>query len=194
MSTKCILGDDCASGLARGALPLLALTAVASEALAGGLGITAILTLAAALSRVTLAVLPGSRPLAVILATGTAAAMVSAVAAIFLPGMGLLTGVYLPVMAVSGLVVGAASGSEEGTSLAGAARTGLSLALVMVVLGVFREILGRGSLFGSEITAAPVAFLGMAPGALLVVGAVLGLVRWIALSRSSSVGAETAGR
>ncbi|MFW0859985.1 MAG: Rnf-Nqr domain containing protein [Dehalococcoidia bacterium] len=189
MSIKSLLADDGHGGLALGALPLLALTTAGFEALIGGLGITIILLLTVALVRAGLRVMHEAKPYVLIVAAGTAASAVSLTIGALFPAHIANLGLYIPVMALSSLVLSTAAAAGDarwGQALSGGLSRGLVLTVLMVLLGVAREVLGQGQVFGSPVMEAPVHLIALAPGALLLVGGLLGLAQWAA-ARSASL-------
>lgn len=93
----------------------------------------------------------------------------------FLPDIYQMLGIYVAVAAVDLLIFGTA---DEG-SVAGAVKTGLRFLIVLVILGIFREVLGEGSFAGMEIPFLKdytIPLMTKAPGGFVVLAFVAGIV------------------
>lgn len=93
----------------------------------------------------------------------------------FLPDIYQMLGIYVAVAAVDLLIFGTA---DEG-SIAGAVKTGLRFLIVLVILGILREVLGEGSFAGMEIPFLKdytIPLMTKAPGGFVVLAFVAGIV------------------
>jgi electron transport complex protein RnfE len=79
-------------------------------------------------------------------------------------------------------------------SLVDGAAMGLGFLLALVVLGVFREFLGKGSLWGSQILPGkPVLIMIMPAGGFFAMGLVMGWLNWIDRKFFGGTGASSGG-
>ena len=93
----------------------------------------------------------------------------------FLPDIYQMLGIYVAVAAVDLLIFGTA---DEG-SVAGAVKNGLRFLIVLVVMGIIREVLGEGSFAGMEIPFLQdytLPLMTKAPGGFVVLAFVAGIV------------------
>jgi electron transport complex protein RnfE len=114
----------------------------------------------------------------------------------YLPPLYESLGIYLPLIVVNCIILGRAeafaSKSTVLMSIADAIGIGIGFTISMLLVSIFREILGTGKLavFGKTIFSIPVlsesplAFFIMPPGAFLVLGLLLGLFRWMGVLKS----------
>jgi electron transport complex protein RnfE len=114
----------------------------------------------------------------------------------YLPPLYESLGIYLPLIVVNCIILGRAeafaSKSTVLMSIADAIGIGIGFTISMLLVSIFREILGTGELavFGKTIFSIPVlsesplAFFIMPPGAFLVLGLLLGLFRWMGVLKS----------
>lgn len=131
------------------------------------------------LSALTLSLLKGlitdeARPVSVLfIVCGYTTAVQLFVKASF-PETDALLGIYLPLIAVSGLLFthGAEFSSKNGVpaSLLDALFTGLGYTAAMVTAAALRELFGRGQLFGIKIFSGGAAFLATPAGGFIVLG------------------------
>ena len=170
--------------LALGLVPAVAVTTTAMNGLALGI-IAAILLVAAAIVNWVLAPhVPENAKLAVRMLV--LILLVVAVYSLLLgrnPGLVASLGIFLPLLAVDELLLQA--GGERrgfGEELLRACGQGLGFALVLVVLGVVREFLGMGSIFGRRIVTgslAPLSLAGSVPGGMVILGLLMALVNLV---------------
>lgn len=79
-------------------------------------------------------------------------------------------------------------------SLVDGAAMGLGFLLALVVLGIFREFLGKGSLWGNQILPGkPVLIMIMPAGGFFAMGLVMGWLNWIDRKFFGGTGASSGG-
>ena len=155
--------------LVLGALPLVAMTSDLREALVGGVAVAAVLIIARILESIFRSILPWSELLSRVTAAATSASLVTwGVLAVAGP-VGNLS-FYLPVLALSGLLVHREEGKYSAAEMV-MHSVGLVMVLfpAMVLLGAVREFVGASNVF---------PLLATGPGALILLGASVGAVRW----------------
>jgi len=109
----------------------------------------------------------------------------------YLPPLHESLGIYLSLVVVNCIILGRAevfaSRNSVLLSIADAFGIGAGFTLALLLIALFREILGTGSLkiFGNQLFEIPVLsqqpmmFFVSPPGAFLVIGLLLALFRWI---------------
>ena len=103
----------------------------------------------------------------------------------YMPELSKSLGIFVPLIVVNCMVLGRAEAfaSKKGVfvSILDALGMGIGFTLALLLISGIREILGSGTLFGLLITKGfePVLYLVLAPGALLVIGLLIGGINYI---------------
>lgn len=96
------------------------------------------------------------------------------------PGLVASLGIFLPLMAVGDILLRTEENEESfGTIILRALGQGLGFALALVVIGVIREFLAEGAVFGQQLLTGelpPMAIASSVPGGLIIVGLLMALV------------------
>ena len=102
-------------------------------------------------------------------------------------------GIFIPLIVVNCIMLGRAeafaSKNTVGDSLLDGIGMGIGYLLALLLLGVIRELLGRGTLWDYNVVGAsfnPVSVMSIAPGAFLVLGLLLGFFKWVGQLRKAS--------
>lgn len=170
--------------LALGLVPAVAAATTGLNGLSLGL-ITAVVLLAASIiNYVLLPRVPANAQLAV---RGLVLIVLVAAAYGLLlrlnPALAAGLGIFVPLVAVTDLLrEGESTRQNFSAAILGALGQGLGFALALVVIGVIREFLAQGSIFGTELLSgslAPLALAGGVPGGLILVGLLLALVNTV---------------
>jgi len=109
----------------------------------------------------------------------------------YAPALDRSLGIYVPLIVVNCIILGRAEAFASKNpvllSLADGLGMGLGFVLALLVIALFRETLGSGKLMGLSLSHQfePAAIMVLAPGALLLMGLLLGGLRWIRSLRSS---------
>ena len=89
-------------------------------------------------------------------------------------------GVYIPLIVVNCLILGRAESfaSKNGPvpSIFDGVGMGLGFTAGLTIIGIIRELLGNASVFGVDLGFTPIAIFGRAPGAFLVLGALVAVM------------------
>ena len=110
----------------------------------------------------------------------------------YAPELSKALGIFVPLIVVNCIVLGRAEAfaCREGVfaSILDALGMGVGFTLALLLISVIRELLGNGTLFGFLILKnfEPVLYLVLAPGALLVIGLLIGSINFISSKRSSA--------
>ena len=96
----------------------------------------------------------------------------------YVPALYETLGLFIPLIVVNCIVLGRAEAFANKNSVADSALDGLGFTIALTVLGLCRELLGNGSLFGWKFIQGDgmLAFV-LAPGAFLVLGYLMVLFR-----------------
>ena len=103
----------------------------------------------------------------------------------YFPELDKALGIFVPLIVVNCIILGRAEAfaSRNGIflSIADGLGMGLGFTLALMAIAGIREFLGNGTLFGFKVLAGfePALVFALAPGALLVLGLLIGGIRWI---------------
>ena len=151
-----------------GACPAMGATATVQGALGMGAAALMVMVFSAAVFAALRKAIPAcARIPACILILAGFTSIVQMLMNAFLPDVYGMLGIYLTVAAVDLLIFAA---GEEG-SVASAAKTGVKFLLILLVMGVVREVLGSASIAGAELAFLKnyrIPLLAMAPGGFLI--------------------------
>jgi electron transport complex protein RnfE len=107
----------------------------------------------------------------------------------YAPELSKALGIFVPLIVVNCIVLGRAEAfaCREGvfSSMLDALGMGIGFTLALLLIASIREILGNGTLFGLLVIKGfePVLYLVLAPGALLVIGLLIGGINFLARKR-----------
>jgi len=96
-----------------------------------------------------------------------------------------ILGVFVPLIVVNCIILGRAEAFASKNSVSKSFLDGLGMALgftfVITLIGIFRELLGNGTILGQNVLGAgfhnsPVLFMVLPPGAFLIIGVLKGLI------------------
>ncbi len=103
----------------------------------------------------------------------------------YLPALSQSLGIFIPLIVVNCIILARAEAFASKNGIAESAMDGLGMGLgftiALVVISIFRELLGNGSLFGANILGSsfqPALIMILPPGAFLTLGIILGLINW----------------
>ncbi|MFV0412090.1 MAG: Rnf-Nqr domain containing protein [Oscillospiraceae bacterium] len=173
--------------LTLGICPALAVTTT----LYGGLGIAAAVLVVLLCSSMVASALrgilsPGIRLPAYIIIVAGFTTLVQILVAAFLPAMAAALGVYLPLVAVSSLIISRVEtfAGQQGVLASGldAFGRGLGFAVVVVLISTLRELFGFGTLLGVAVLPAqltPFSIFSMPAGGFLLLAACMALAAFI---------------
>ena len=160
-----------------GMCPTLAVTTGAMNGLGMGLSTTVVLVFANLLISLFRKVIPdGVRMPAFIVIVASLVTMVEFIMKAYTPALALQLGVYIPLIVVNCIILGRAesyaSKNPVVPSIFDGIGMGLGFTFGLTCIGIIREILGAGQIFGVQILSldwfTPITIFVMAPGAFLV--------------------------
>ena len=161
-----------------GACPAMGATTTVLGAAGIGIAVLVVMLLSCVLLTALKKAIPEcARVPAAVLVIAGFASLVQMVMNAFLPEMYQLMGVYAAVVAVDLLVFGVVE--ENNASVAAAIKTGLRFVVIVLIMGVIREVLGSASVAGVELAFLAnykIPLLTKAPGGFIVLAIVAGIV------------------
>lgn len=172
-----------------GMCPTLAVTTSAMNGLGMGLSTTLVLVFSNLLISAFRKVIPdGVRMPAFIVIVASLVTVVEFLMKAYTPALSVQLGVYIPLIVVNCIILGRAESYASKNSIAPSIFDGIGMGLGftfgLTCIGVIREVLGAGQLFGVQILSlewfTPITIFVMAPGAFLVLAflvAIMNIVR-----------------
>lgn len=104
----------------------------------------------------------------------------------FLPELDKTLGIFIPLIVVNCLILGRAEAFASKNSVSDSALDGIGMGLgftlALTILGIVREVLGSGSVFGVNILGAaykPALIMILPPGAFFALGLIIGLINFM---------------
>ena len=174
--TKGLVKDNPTFVLILGMCPTLATTTSAINGLSMGLATLFVLVLANMAISAIAPIVPDKVHIPVyIVVIATFVTLLQLLMQAFVPGIYAPLGLFIPLLVVNCIVLGRAEAFANKNSVVDSALDGLGVGLgftcSLTVLGIVREILGSGSVFGWKfITGDGMLAFVMAPGAFLCLG------------------------
>lgn len=159
--------------LVLGTCPTLALTTSASNAFGMGMAVIFILTMSNTFISLLRKVIPNEvRIPAYVMIIATLVTIVRMLLEKYIPSLYESFGVYLPLIVVNCIILGRAEGFASKNPVLESALdgifTGAGCALAMGLMGVVREVLGSGSVFGLHLWDYRIEFFTSSAGAFFV--------------------------
>lgn len=169
-----------------GLCPTLAVTNAAMNGLAMGLATTFVLVTSSLIISALRDLIPHQvRIASYIVIIATFVTVADRFLAAFFPDISATLGPYIPLIVVNCLILGRqeafSSRNGIGRSMLDSIGMGIGFILVLVTLGIVREILGSGSIFGLAIMGdwfTPWMVMILPPGAFLTLGILIALANW----------------
>lgn len=181
--SKGLVKENPALVLMLGMCPTLAVTSSAINGLGMGLATTFVLVLSNMLISAIKTQVPDKvRIPCFIVVIAAFVTVVDLLIKGFVPALGESLGVFIPLIVVNCIVLGRAEAfaSKNGvfSSLIDGLGMGLGFTFALTILGIIREVLGAGAIFGHKfIDGDGIIVFILAPGAFIVLGFLVALVR-----------------
>ena len=169
-----------------GMCPTLAVTTSAMNALGMGLSTTVVLIFSNLLISLFRKAIPnGVRMPAYIVIVASLVTVVQFIMQAYTPSLSESLGVYIPLIVVNCIILGRAesyaSKNPVVPSLFDGLGMGLGFTMGLTLIGLFRELLGAGQIFGFQILSlswfTPITIFVMAPGAFLVLACLVAVMK-----------------
>ena len=181
-----ILNENPTLRLVLGICPTLASTTSATNAVGMGAAATFVLVGSNVVISLLRNIIPDKiRIPAFVVVICTFVTLVEMIVKAFVPALYASLGIFIPLIVVNCIILARAEAfaSKNGPllSAAGGLGMGAGFTLAITVIGMVREILGSGSIFGISIFGAgfePMLLALMAPGGFIVFGLVLGIANY----------------
>ena len=181
-----ILNENPALRLVLGICPTLASTTSATNAVGMGAAATFVLVGSNVVISLLRNIIPDKiRIPAFVVVICTFVTLVEMIVKAFVPALYASLGIFIPLIVVNCIILARAEAfaSKNGPLLSAADGLGMGagFTLAITVIGMVREILGSGSIFGISIFGAgfePMLLALMAPGGFIVFGLVLGIANY----------------
>lgn len=169
--------------LVLGTCPTLAVTTSAMNGLGMGAAATFVLVCSNAVVSLLRRFIPNTvRIPAFIVIISTFVTMVQLMMQAFLPELNESLGIFIPLIVVNCIILGRAeafaSKNPVGASVVDGLGMGVGFTLALTLIGIIRELIGNGSVFGFTVLGAsyqPMLLFVMASGGFLTFGILLGL-------------------
>ena len=179
-----------------GMCPTLAVTSSAINGLGMGLSTTVVLVLSNLLISAFRKVIPnGVRMPAYIVIVASLVTVVQFMMQAYTPSLSDSLGVYIPLIVVNCVILGRAEAfamkNKPVISAFDGAGMGLGFTVGLTLIGMFRELIGAGTLFGIQVMPSayePVNIFIMAPGAFLVLAMLVAVQNRIKRQKSEKTG------
>lgn len=174
-----------------GLCPALAVSISVNNALGMGLAVTFVLACSNAIISMVRNLIPDKiRIPCFIVVIATFVSIVEMVLKAYAPALDRALGIFVPLIVVNCIILGRAEAFASKNSFLPSVFDGLGMGagftLALLIISFIRETLGSGKLAGYSISHQfePALVLSLAPGALLVLGLLIGGIRWIKSLRS----------
>lgn len=182
-----------------GTCPSLAITYTAGNGLGLGLIATVVLVLTNTVVSLFHSMIPESVkvPCYITIIAGFVS-MMDLITEAYFPILNQSLGIFLPLIVVNCLILGRAQDFAEKNTVLDSALDGFSMGIsftgTLTLLGIIREILGRGTCFGFNVFPAflePFTIMSTAPGGFFVFGLLMALVSYLNQKNNEKITAET---
>ncbi len=190
--TKGIIAENPIFFMVLGLCPALAVSTSVTNALGMGLAATFVLVCSNTIIALVRRWIPDKiRIPCFIVIIATFVTIVEMVLKAFAPALDRSLGIFVPLIVVNCIILGRAeafaSKNSVPASIADGLGMGLGFLVALVTIAFFRETLGSGKLMGLSLSHSfePASVMALAPGALLVMGLLIGGLRWVRSLRSS---------
>lgn len=169
------LSDNPTFKLVLGTCPTLALTTSASNGIGMGLAVTFVLLCSNVIISLLKDIIPSkTRIPAFILIIATFVTIVKLVLDKFIPSLYDALGVYLPLIVVNCIILGRAESFASKNPVVDSALDGIFMGLGFTVsitlMGIIREVLGAGAIFGLKLWDFEIGFFASSAGAFFTYG------------------------
>ena len=167
-----------------GLCPLLAVSSSAIDALGMGIAATFVLALSNLAISFCRKITPEDLRIPIfIIIIATFVTITDYVMAAYFPPLHRSLGVFVPLIVVNCIILGRAEAfayrNPVMDSLLDGIGMGLGFTLVIVIIGIIREVLGNGTIFGSsKFIFSPGLIMILPPGGFLTIGFLMGILHW----------------
>ena len=193
-----VLNENPTFRLVLGTCPTLAVTTSAINGIGMGLAATFVLVCSNFVVSCVRKLIPDkARIPAFIVIIATFVTIVQMVMQAFLPSLYDALGLFIPLIVVNCIVLGRAEAfaSKNGPVISAVDGLGMGLGFTcsITLIGIIRELIGNGTVFGISLLGAsyqPMVLFVLAPGGFITFGLVLGIINAITARRQAKAGKE----
>ena len=179
-----------------GMCPTMAVTSSAINGLGMGLTTTAVLILSNMLISLLRKVIPDKvRIPGFIVVVASVVTIIQFLLEAFIPSLYESLGLYIPLIVVNCIILGRAEAYASKNPVLPSAFDGLGMGLGFTVgltaIAIFREIIGSGTIFGTQImpeSYEPVSIFVLAPGAFFVLAALVAVQNQVKINKAKAKG------
>lgn len=180
-----VVDDNPVFAQAIGLCPVMAVTTSALNGIAMGLAATIVLTCSNAIISLLRKLIPDSVRIPIfIVVIASFTAMVEMLLKAYFPAINAALGIYIPLIAVNCIIF---SRSESFASKHGLIDSafdgigmGLGFTLALTAIGIIRELLGAGSIFGNEFAFMPQTIaIVLPPGGFIVMACIIAGINYL---------------
>ncbi len=167
-----------------GLCPLLAVSNNAINALGMGIAATFVLICSNVVISLIRGVIPDQIRIPVfIVVISTFVTIIDLMMASYLPPLHKSLGIFVPLIVVNCIILGRGEAfayrNRVFDALLDGIGMGVGFTLVIVLIGIIREVSGNGTIFGSaRFIAHPAMIMILPPGAFITIGSLMGILNW----------------
>jgi len=198
--TKGITIENPTFGLVLGLCPTLAVSTSVINAIGMGLAATFVLLGSNMIISSVRKLIPAQiRIPCFIVIIATFVTIVELLMKAYFPALNLALGIFVPLIVVNCIVLGRAEAfackKPVLDSIFDALGMGVGFTLALCIIAAIREVLGAGKLLGFSLSKGfePIAIMILAPGALLTMGLLIGLVNYVHIRQKKAKEIRKAG-
>lgn len=177
-----------------GMCPTLAVTTTLLNGLGMGLSATAVLIMSNILVSALRKIIPDKvRIAAYVVIIATFVTIVQMVLQAFVPSLYASLGIFIPLIVVNCIILARAEAFASKNTVVKSALDGLGMGLgftlALCIISAVREILGQGTIWGMNVTVAPLepaSIIGMPPGGFIVLGIIIATINAIVKKRGGN--------
>ena len=188
---KGIIRDNPIFFLVLGLCPALAVSNSLGNAVGMGCAATFVLVFSNSIISIIRKLIPDKiRIPCFIVVIATFVTVVELIMKAYFPALNRSLGIFIPLIVVNCIILGRAEAFASRNSLLLSVADGIGMGagftLALMTIAGIRELLGNNTLFGLKVFGGfePASTFVLAPGALLVLGLLIGAIRWIKSLRS----------
>ena len=177
-----------------GMCPTLAVTTSAINGIGMGLSTLAVLIFSNLIISLMRKIIPDQVRLpAYIVIVASLVSVVDLLLQAYAPGLYASLGIYIPLIVVNCIILGRAEAYANkvgpGLALFDGLGMGLGFTIALTLIGMIRELLGSGKLFGFAVlpdSVSPIAIFVKAPGAFLVIALIIAVMNALHIKNNSA--------
>ena len=177
-----------------GMCPTLAVTTTLQNGFGMGLSATAVLIMSNILVSALRKIIPDKvRIAAYVVIIATFVTIVQMVLQAFVPSLYASLGIFIPLIVVNCIILARAEAFASKNTVVKSALDGLGMGLgftlALCIISAVREILGQGTIWGINVTVAPLepaSIIGMPPGGFIVLGIIIATINAIVKKRGGN--------